>query len=249
VKRLSDVAADFDAIASALADGTARETLTPAERALLAHAPAHAKRAIDVGCGDGVITRRLARPGMAVVGIDISPRMIDLARSRTDPALDIEYRLADVMTDDLPDGAFDLVVSVAMVHHLPLAAIVLRLAKLVAPGGTLLLQDVTNRRGVAQLPINLVAAATRRVRQLIAPTRINSRVIAAYHAHGAGEDYLDASMVRQAYAPLLPGARVYLHLAWRYSVVWQSPERPPDDSCGSKVQPQRLMTRETNQIA
>ena len=226
MKTLTTVAADFDEIATALAEGTPRETLTSAERALLAHVPAHAKRALDVGCGDGVITRALASRGMNVLGIDVSPRMIDLARGRSDPALRIEYRHADVMTDALPDGAFDLVVSVAVVHHLPLDAIVPRLARLVAPGGTLLIQDVMNRRGVAQLPINVVAAATRHLRQLIAPTRISSRVVAAYHAHGAGEEYLDASMVRQAYAPFLPGARVYLHLEWRYSAVWQSAGRP-----------------------
>src|SRR5688500_9350343 len=114
MKPISEVAADFDAIAAALADGSAHETLTPAERALLGHVPADAKRAIDVGCGDGVITRALAGRGIDVLGIDVSPRMIELARARTDRSFAIEYRQADVLTADLPDAAFDLVVSVSM---------------------------------------------------------------------------------------------------------------------------------------
>jgi 2-polyprenyl-3-methyl-5-hydroxy-6-metoxy-1,4-benzoquinol methylase len=226
VKPVARVAADFDEIARALAARSAHEELTPAERALLAHTPAHARRAIDVGCGDGVITRALAKRGLDVVGIDLSPGMIDLARARTDPALGVTYHLADVMTADLPDGAFDLVVSVAMAHHLPLERIVPRLARLLVPGGTLLLQDVMSRRGVSQLPANIFAIVASRVRRLVQPSRITSRVAAAYHAHGADEDYLDVSMVRPVYASLLPGARVMVHLEWRYSLVWQSSTLP-----------------------
>jgi len=223
VKPISEVAADFDAIASVLADGSAHETLTPAERVLLGHVPTHVRRAIDVGCGDGVITRSLARRGIEAVGIDVSPGMIQLARARTDRSLAIEYRQADVMTADLPDGVFDLVVSVSMAHHVPLDVIIPRLARLVAPAGTLLVQDVMTRRGIGQLPINLAAIIATRVRRLVVPSRITSRVTAAYNKHGADEQYLDASSVARAYEPLLPGARVYRHLEWRYSVVWQSP--------------------------
>ena len=114
MKRITDVAADFDTIADALACESAHETLTPAERALLTHVPANAKHAIDVGCGDGVTTRALATRGMSVAGLDVSPRMIALARARTDPRLRIEYRHADVMTADLPERTFALVVSVAV---------------------------------------------------------------------------------------------------------------------------------------
>ena len=222
MKPVDEIAADFDVIAAALRAAPASERLTPAEHALLAYVPANARRALDVGCGDGVIARALARRGVEVLGIDISPRMIDLARSRTDRSLAVEYRQADVMTDDLPEGGFDVVVSVSMVHHLPLDVIVPRLARLVAPGGTLLLQDVAARRGFAQLPMNAVAMIVARVRRLIAPTRVTSHVATAYLAHGAGEEYLDATMVTSVYEPLLPGARIIQHLEWRYSVVWQS---------------------------
>ena len=225
MKAITDVAADFDAIADALACETARETLTPAERALLTHVPANARHAIDVGCGDGVITRVLATRGMRVVGLDVSPRMTALARARTDPGLRIQYRHDDVMTADLPERTFDVVVSVAVAHHLALDVIVPRLVRLVAPGGTLLLQDVMNRRGLSRVPINVAAMFSRQVRRLTAPSRITSRVAAAYLTHGAGEVYLDASAVASVYAALLPGARVYHHLEWRYSVVWRAPEQ------------------------
>jgi hypothetical protein len=120
---------------------------------------------------------------------------------------------------------FDFVVSVAVAHHLPLDVIVPRLVRLVAPSGTLLLQDVMNRRGFSQVPVNVAAMLSRRIRRLTAPSRITSRVAAAYLTHGAGEVYLDASAVAAVYAALLPGARVFHHLEWRYSVVWRAPEQ------------------------
>jgi len=223
MKTITDVAADFDTIADALACEPARETVTPAERALLTHVPGTARHAIDVGCGDGVLTRVLATRGMSVVGLDISPRMIALALARTDPRLGIEYRHDDVMTADLPERTFDVVLSVAVAHHFPLDAIVPRLVRLVAPGGTLLLHDVMTRRGLSQVPNNVADMCSRLVRRLTTPSRITSRVAAAYHTHGAGEVYLDASAVAAVYAALLPGARVCHHLEWRYSVVWRAP--------------------------
>ena len=225
VKNTSHVAADFDMIADALACEPAHDTLTPAERALIAQVPGNARHAIDVGCGDGVIARVLATRGIGVVGLDVSPRMIALARARTDPGLRIQYRHDDVMTADLPERTFDVVVSVAVAHHLPLDVIVPCLVRLVAPGGTLLLQDVMNRRGFAAVPTNVVAMFSRQLRRLTAPSRITSRVAAAYLIHGAGEVHLDASEVATVYATLLPGAPVYRHLEWRYSVVWHAPEQ------------------------
>ena len=221
-KPLSEVAADFDAIAAALARGAAGEALTPAERWLVARVPGNARSAIDVGCGDGVISRALARRGLTVVAVDISRGMIDLARAKSDAALPIEYRQADVMRDELPGGAFDVVLSVAMAHHVSLDVLVPRLVRLVAPGGVLLLQDVMNRRGIAQIPVNLAAMVTRHARQLVVPSRVTGRVARAYDAHGANEEYLDASMVAQTYRSLMPDARVTLHLEWRYSVVWRA---------------------------
>jgi len=225
MKTITDLAADFDTIADALACEPAHDALTSAERALITHVPGNARQGIDVGCGDGVITRVLATRGMSVVGLDVSPRMIALARARTDPRLRIEYRHGDVMTADLPERTFDFVVSVAVAHHLPLDVIVPRLVRLVAPSGTLLLQDVMNRRGFSQVPVNVAAMLSRQIRRLTAPSRITSRVAAAYLTHGAGEVYLDASAVAAVYAALLPGARVFHHLEWRYSVVWRAPEQ------------------------
>jgi SAM-dependent methyltransferase len=74
-------------------------------------APRRAERVIDVACGTGIVTRALAErvgPGGRVVGVDLNPMMIEVARSLPAPAGAIEWREGDGTALDLPDAAFDL---------------------------------------------------------------------------------------------------------------------------------------------
>ena len=82
MKPMAAVVADFDKIAAALGVGDHERTLTRAERWLLRQVPTYATRALDVGCGDGLLTRALAARGISTLGIDASPGMIGLARRR-----------------------------------------------------------------------------------------------------------------------------------------------------------------------
>ena len=76
------------------------------------------ERVLDVGCGDGYLTRVIASrlPGGSVVGVDASPRMIEVARSRPDPSgADVRFLVADAR--DLPfTDEFDTVVSFNALH-------------------------------------------------------------------------------------------------------------------------------------
>ena len=70
----------------------------------------------DVGCGPGHIAAYLAQRGLDVVGVDLSPQMIDVARSRY-PAL--AFRVGSMTRLDVPDGAWDGLVAVYSIIHLP----------------------------------------------------------------------------------------------------------------------------------
>jgi tRNA (cmo5U34)-methyltransferase len=76
--------------------------------------PFEPKRVLELGVGTGETTRRLLSryPGAAVVGLDSTPEMVFHASG-----LGIDVRLAR-MEDPLPDGPWDLVISVLSVHHL-----------------------------------------------------------------------------------------------------------------------------------
>lgn len=74
--------------------------VAPAEERLLPVRPGD--RILDVACGNGVHSRRLARRGAMVLAVDISPRLLELARQRTPNELGVEYRVVDAAsTEDL----------------------------------------------------------------------------------------------------------------------------------------------------
>jgi 2-polyprenyl-3-methyl-5-hydroxy-6-metoxy-1,4-benzoquinol methylase len=221
MKAVSEVASDFNGIAEALAELPARQRLLPCEGFLLSNIPPSAQTALDVGCGDGMLSRELARRRLRVTAIDLSPRMVAVACNRTPSDLPIEYRVADVMRDEMAVGCFDVVVSVNMVHHVAINEVIPRLAALVAPGGVLLIQDVVVRAGARYLPRNIAAFAAKLFRNARELRLSSGRTSRLYAQHGRNERYFTPEEADEAYRRLLPGVVVRHHAEWRYSAVWR----------------------------
>ena len=67
---------------------------------------------VDLGCGTGSIASLLAQRGHRVFGVDVSPKMIEVAQAKAGVAgLDIEYAVGDVQTMALPASACGVVLS------------------------------------------------------------------------------------------------------------------------------------------
>jgi len=77
--------------------------------------PTPDERVLDLGCGTGHLTARIAERGAEIVGIDADPAMVERARESYP---EIEFRHADARTVD-PPGRFDAVVSNAALHWIP----------------------------------------------------------------------------------------------------------------------------------
>lgn len=114
---------------------------------LLQEVPHGAQHGLDVGCGEGESSRRLRRHVREVVGIDRDAESIATARDRGD---DIRFMVGDFMTEDL-DQRFDVVTSVAMLHHVDHVAALTRMAELVRPGGVLLVVGLAKSRAISDL--------------------------------------------------------------------------------------------------
>jgi tRNA (cmo5U34)-methyltransferase len=102
-------------------------------------------RVLDLGTGTGeTLAAVLARyPGAHAVGVDKSAPMLEPARARL-AGWPVELVVAE-LADPPPPGPFDLVVSALAVHHLEgpdKAALFVRVAEVLRPGGRFVLGDV-----------------------------------------------------------------------------------------------------------
>jgi SAM-dependent methyltransferase len=213
------VRADFDRIALLPDEGWSHNRHH--QRTLLRHVTAGAARALDVGCGTGELARALAARCARVTGLDLSPNMVGQARLRSEGVDNVEYAVGDVMTTPFPTGAFDVVASVAVLHHLPLEPVLVRLRDLLRPGGLLLVLDLRATELPADLAAVVLNAALRAWHT--GWRRQTPAERDAWAAHGSTDRYLSVAEVREVSRRVLPGVRVGWHLLWRYSLVWRAP--------------------------
>ncbi|MBU3077722.1 bifunctional 2-polyprenyl-6-hydroxyphenol methylase/3-demethylubiquinol 3-O-methyltransferase UbiG [Sphingomonas quercus] len=118
-----------------------------------ARRPLAGRRALDVGCGAGLLTEPLARLGADALGLDAAPENIAVARHHADgQGLNVSYRAGGVETLG-EDERFDLVVSMEVVEHVAdPAAFVGGLARALAPGGLMIL-STPNRTPLSRLAL------------------------------------------------------------------------------------------------
>ena len=106
-------------------------------------------RALDLGCGLGLLSTRLADRADQVTGIDIAQAAVDRAAARASAYPNVSFMQGDAA--DLPsslDGQFDLVVIADALYYLPppitsevLAKVASRIANLLVPGGLCVLAN------------------------------------------------------------------------------------------------------------
>jgi len=90
-------------------------------------------RLLEIGCGIGIFTGRVADgSGAGVIGVDVSPDLVAEARRRR-PAL--RFEIADAHALPFPDAAFTGVFGSSVLHHLELDPALSEVRRVLAPGG------------------------------------------------------------------------------------------------------------------
>lgn len=106
--------------------------------------PVSGKRLLDVGCGDGVLSVRLAQSGADVTGLDSEPQMLVAARRRANES-GVQVSFVDGAAQALPMNgcSFDIVVAVTMLCFVADPEHAVReMARVLRPGGRLVIGDL-----------------------------------------------------------------------------------------------------------
>ena len=182
---------------------------------VLRSVPPGCRRALDVGCGLGLLARQLAHRCQEVVGIDNNRGVLSRAKAGGESEPRITFVESDVMTHQFPDSSFDFIAAVATLHHLPLRPALARFRSLLRPGGVLAVIGLYRGETLSDLAAAAVAF----------PVSWMLRCLRGYADVGAPVQNPAETLreVRVACDDLLPSAAIRRHLLFRYSLVWHKP--------------------------
>jgi trans-aconitate methyltransferase len=119
-------------------------------------APAQGERILDLGCGDGVLTEKIAAAGAVVVAVDAAPDMVAAARAR---GLDARVVAGQNLAFD---GEFDAVFSNAALHWMhPVGAVLAGVRRALKPGGRFV-GEMGGHNNTAAIMVAMSAVLSRR---------------------------------------------------------------------------------------
>ena len=186
---------------------------------ILRNLPGRRERALDVGCGRGVLLAELAVRFDAVQGTDIDAPMREAARQR---CADLPNVVVDGAQLAELDGPYDLITLVAVLHHLDAAQALGEVARLLAPGGRLLVVGVAPPSGpvdllweIASLALNPVVGFMKHPRRT---SGVDPRPPVPVRDASVSLDEL-----KRIAGDILPGAAFRRRLFFRHTISWTKP--------------------------
>ena len=182
---------------------------------VLASIRREARRVLDVGCGDGILSAALARAGVPhVVGLDLDAGVLERAKARhVDGA--IEWLQGDLFSVPFERQSFDAVVAVATLHHVDAEAALHRFADLVRPGGVVAVIGLA-ANDWWDLPYAAMAVGAQSVISMFRGYWEHSAPI----AWPPPETYRGMKRIARR---VLPGAVYQRRVLGRYTLIWTKP--------------------------
>lgn len=150
------------------------------------------QRVLEVGCGQGHLTIRLAERGIDVVGIDANP---------TAPEVSGSDRVFYMRAEDLhfPDAEFDAIVSVHAIEHIPpLDQAASEMARVLKPGGrALFIYPAEPIQGLYAIPTSVILHGTPfKAREVHCHKLTPSKVRALMEPHGLRETHHEFNLFK-----------------------------------------------------
>ena len=141
------------------------------------------KKALDIGCGGGILSESMAQRGATVCGIDLSEKALGVARLHLlESGNQVEYLnvSAEELAEESP-GQFDIVTCMEMLEHVPNpASIVAACANLVKPGGHVFFSTISRNPKAyvfavlgAEYILNMLPKGTHDYAKFIKPSELS----------------------------------------------------------------------------
>ena len=240
VKKMTERAkADFDAFAeeySFLAWTIASRDSRGYDE-VMSFLPTCTNRVLDVGCGSGVLSLRLADHVDYMVGVDISSSMIRLARLHQArlKKRNVEFVVADIENLPFGEATFDFVVSNSALHHSVIGVSLPGLSRLVKPGGRMVICDLLiSNPSLGTSPVWQILRAIRKAPgyAMAFGFRAMWRIVSfqmkpAWIRHVCDDKHkkLTPESFREIYGRFLPGCRFERNpkTPWRMIAFWEAP--------------------------
>jgi SAM-dependent methyltransferase len=183
-------------------------------------------RVLDLGCGDGAVSRPLSGLGNRLTLVDFSAQMLEHARAGTPAGASVEFVQSDVL-EYVPADSYDLVLCIGLLAHVPsVDGLVQLVSGALRPSGRAILQ-ITDDRSLLGSVLNRYYRWTN-----AAPYSLNvmsrDELIETAHRHG-----LDTLALRR-YGLLLPGLG-RLPAPWEAGVEMAVATRPRLAKLGSEL--------------
>ncbi|MDO9455379.1 class I SAM-dependent methyltransferase [Nocardioides sp.] len=169
-------------------------------------------RVLDVGCGEGTFCRFIAAEARTVVGVDPDASVLP------PPTGGVRYVRGSAESLPFVDAAFDALTMTMVLHHVEPGRGLAEAARVLAPGGRLLVLGFGRRGGRQDLLHELRDAVTHRVvsrrMQPWDPPTVKSFTVGTW------------AEVRESASRALPGCTYSRLPMWRYLVEWHKPVTP-----------------------
>ncbi|MEM6610800.1 MAG: class I SAM-dependent methyltransferase [Cyanobacteria bacterium P01_C01_bin.72] len=190
---------------------------------LLSQLPIEGNTVLEIGCGTGEFSRLLAQRFERVIAIDLSPKMIEVAKQHSRQFPNIDFQVADILQWQFPKEKFDTIASIATFHHLPLENLLPCLKSALKPEGKLVILDLIEYTYPKDIVIDIISVAFNWIFQKLKNTnsKPTKEEIQAWREHGLTDEYPTLIEVKNIYQKFLKQAKIKKHLFWRYSIVWQ----------------------------
>jgi 2-polyprenyl-3-methyl-5-hydroxy-6-metoxy-1,4-benzoquinol methylase len=190
---------------------------------ILKHIPQNCNCILDAGCGTGELTKKLAPYSNEIIGIDISENMINEASKRKNDEKINYINISVEKFFEETDKKFDVITSIAALHHMNEEKILERMKDKLTEGGKIIILDLV-KGGIEDYVIAIISVPLSIILRLKnnGRLRVSEEQRKAWEGHFQYDKYLTIKEVKSIVKKTLGKAKVKKHLFWRYSIIYKN---------------------------